>query len=335
MTEQNDQVIRVAQIGVGYWGPNLLRNLMVNPQLMVKAVADLVEDRRTFVKTNYPTVTVESDPDAIIEDPDVDAVVIATPVSTHYDLVMRCVESGKHVLVEKPMATQVSQIEDIARVANNTNLVAMVGHTFLFNQAVRYIKDLIDRGELGDIRYIYSQRVNLGRIRNDVDAMWNLAPHDVSIIQYWLGDIEPTSIHRVGMDYVQKGINDVVFLNVIYPNDVMAHIHVSWLDPHKVRKITVVGSRKMVVYDDMAENKIAIFDKGIDPLAVLGDNMDFDDPSVTQFNHRSGDVVFPRVSWKEPLKEEIAHFASCIIHQEKCITDTQHALRVVDILSRA
>jgi len=334
MTEQNDQVIRVAQIGVGYWGPNLLRNLMVNPQLMVKAVADLEEDRRMFVKSNYPTVTVESDPDAIIEDPDVDAVVIATPVSTHYDLVMRCVESGKHVLVEKPMATQVSQIEDIARVANNNNLVAMVGHTFLFNQAVRYVKDLIDRGELGDIRYIYSQRVNLGRIRNDVDAMWNLAPHDVSIIQYWLGDIEPTSIHRVGMDYVQKGINDVVFLNVIYPNDVMAHIHVSWLDPHKVRKITVVGSQKMVVYDDMAENKIAIFDKGIDPLAVLGDNMDFDDPSVTQFNHRSGDVVFPRVSWKEPLKEEIAHFASCIIRDEKCITDTQHALRVVDILSR-
>ena len=334
MTEQNDQVIRVAQIGVGYWGPNLLRNLMVNPQLIVKAVADLEEDRRVFVKANYPTVTVESDPEAIIEDPDVDAVVIATPVSTHYDLAMRCVESGKHVLVEKPMATQVSQIEDIARVANNKNLVAMVGHTFLFNQAVRYVKDLIDRGELGDIRYIYSQRVNLGRIRNDVDAMWNLAPHDVSIIQYWLGDIEPTSIHRVGMDYVQKGINDVVFLNVIYPNDVMAHIHVSWLDPHKVRKITVVGSQKMVVYDDMAENKIAIFDKGIDPLAVLGDNMDFDDPSVTQFNHRSGDVVFPRVSWKEPLKEEIAHFTSCIIHEEKCITDTQHALRVVDILSR-
>ena len=334
MTEQNDQVIRVAQIGVGYWGPNLLRNLMVNPQLIVKAVADLEDDRRVFVKTNYPTVTVERDPETIIEDPDVDAVVIATPVSTHYDLAMRCVESGKHVLVEKPMATQVSQIEDIARVANNSNLVAMVGHTFLFNQAVRYVKDLIDRGELGDIRYIYSQRVNLGRIRNDVDAMWNLAPHDVSIIQYWLGDIEPTSIHRVGMDYVQKGINDVVFLNVIYPNDVMAHIHVSWLDPHKVRKITVVGSRKMVVYDDMAENKIAIFDKGIDPLAVLGDNMDFDDPSVTQFNHRSGDVVFPRVSWKEPLKEEIAHFASCIIHEEKCITDTQHALRVVDILSR-
>ncbi|MCS5609333.1 MAG: Gfo/Idh/MocA family oxidoreductase, partial [Candidatus Poribacteria bacterium] len=252
MTEQNDQVIRVAQIGVGYWGPNLLRNLMVNPQLIVKAVADLEEDRRVFVKTNYPTVTVERDPEVIIDDPDVDAVVIATPVSTHYDLAMRCVESGKHVLVEKPMATQVSQIEDIARVANNKNLVAMVGHTFLFNQAVRYIKDLIDRGELGDIRYIYSQRVNLGRIRNDVDAMWNLAPHDVSIIQYWLGDIEPTSIHRVGMDYVQKGINDVVFLNVIYPNDVMAHIHVSWLDPHKVRKITVVGSRKMVVYDDMA-----------------------------------------------------------------------------------
>ena len=200
MTGQNDQVIRVAQIGVGYWGPNLLRNLMVNPQFIVKTVSALEEDRRVFVRTNYPTVTVESDPDAIIEDPDVDAVVIATPVSTHYDLAMRCVESGKHVLVEKPMATQVSQIEDIARVANNNNLVAMVGHTFLFNQAVRYVKDLIDRGELGDIRYIYSQRVNLVRIRNDVDAMWNLAPHDVSIIQYWLGDIEPSSIHGVGMD---------------------------------------------------------------------------------------------------------------------------------------
>ena len=327
--------INVAQFGVGYWGPNLLRNLISNPRFNVRAVVDLSEARRDFVKNIYPGIHVDSTPEAVFENPNIDAVVIATPVATHYDLAIRAVKSGKHVLVEKPMATRVEDVKNIGRVATEKHLTAMVGHTFLFNQAVRYVKGLIDGGELGEIRYIYSQRVNLGRIRNDVDALWNLAPHDVSIIQYWLGDPNPRSISKIGMDYVQKGINDVVFLNVSYPNKVMAHIHVSWLDPHKVRKITVVGSKKMVVYDDLAENKIAVFDKGIDPLAVLGASMDFDDPSILEFNHRSGDVIFPQVDWKEPVKVEIDHFADCVVKGEKCITDAKHAARVVDILSSA
>jgi predicted dehydrogenase len=335
MENNSRDTINVAQLGVGYWGPNLLRNLISNPRFNVRAVVDLSEARRDFVKNIYPGIHVDSTPEAVFENPNIDAVVIATPVATHYDLGIRAVKSGKHVLVEKPMATRVEDVRNIGRVATEKHLTAMVGHTFLFNQAVRYVKGLIDGGELGDIRYIYSQRVNLGRIRNDVDALWNLAPHDVSIIQYWLGDPNPLSISTIGMDYVQKGINDVVFLNVSYPNKVMAHIHVSWLDPHKVRKMTVVGSKKMVVYDDLAENKIAVFDKGIDPLAVLGTSMDFDDPSILEFNHRSGDVIFPQVDWKEPVKVEIDHFADCVISGEKCITDAEHAVRVVDILSRA
>ena len=327
--------INVAQLGVGYWGPNLLRNLISSPRFNVRTVVDLSEARRDFVKNIYPGIHVDSTPEAVFENPNIDAVVIATPVATHYDLAIRAVKSGKHVLVEKPMATRVEDVNNIGRVATDKKVIAMVGHTFLFNQAVRYVKGLIDGDELGDIRYIYSQRVNLGRIRNDVDALWNLAPHDVSIIQYWLGDPNPQSISKIGMDYVQKGINDVVFLNVNYPNQVMAHIHVSWLDPHKVRKITVVGSKKMVVYDDLAENKIAVFDKGIDPLAVLGASMDFDDPSILEFTHRSGDVIFPQVDWKEPIKVEIDHFADCVVKGEKCITDAKHAARVVDILSSA
>jgi len=335
MKNNTRDTINVAQLGVGYWGPNLLRNLISNPRFNVKTVVDLSEARRDFVTSLYPGIPVDSTSEVVFENPNIDAVVIATPVATHYDLAIRAVKSGKHVLVEKPMAIRVDEVENIGHAASDSKVVAMVGHTFLFNQAVRYVKGLIDGGDLGDIRYIYSQRVNLGRIRNDVDALWSLAPHDVSIIQYWLGDPNPRSISKIGMDYVQKGINDVVFLNVTYPNNVMAHIHVSWLDPHKVRKITVVGSKKMVVYDDLAENKIAVFDKGIDPLAVLGNSMDFDDPSILEFNHRSGDVILPQVDWKEPIKVEIDHFADCIVRGEKCITDAKHAARVVDILSRA
>ena len=335
MKNNTRDTINVAQLGVGYWGPNLLRNLISNPRFNVTTVVDLSEVRRDFVTSLYPGIPVDSTSEVVFENPNIDAVVIATPVATHYDLAIRAVKSGKHVLVEKPMAIRVDEVENIGHAASDSKVVAMVGHTFLFNQAVRYIKGLIDGGDLGDIRYIYSQRVNLGRIRNDVDALWSLAPHDVSIIQYWLGDPNPRSISKIGMDYVQKGINDVVFLNVTYPNNVMAHIHVSWLDPHKVRKITVVGSKKMVVYDDLAENKIAVFDKGIDPLAVLGNSMDFDDPSILEFNHRSGDVILPQVDWKEPIKVEIDHFADCIVRGEKCITDAKHAARVVDILSRS
>ena len=325
-------MIIVAQIGVGYWGPNLLRNLVANSNCNVKTVMDLSEKRREYVKDLYPLIKVTGKVNEIFNDPEINAVVLATPVATHFELTMNALKAGKHVLVEKPIATKVDQVQRIRQLAKEKNLVVMVGHTFLYNSAVRYVKKLIDSGELGEIRYIYSQRVNLGRIRNDVDALWNLAPHDVSIIQYWLDEPEPVHVTCQGIDYVQKGINDVVFMNIIYPGNVMVNIHVSWLDPHKIRRMTLVGSEKMVVYDDIAENKIMIYDKGIDRIAVLGEHMDFDIPSTYSFDHRSGDVIMPRVKWVEPLKTEIEHFVDCIKNGANCLTDTDHARKVVKIL---
>ena len=328
-------MIRIAQIGVGYWGPNLLRNLTSSPRCRLTHVAEKSADRRSFVSSSYPAITTVEDAGAVFASDDIDAVVISTPAQTHYALTVAALAAGKHVLVEKPMATSTSEVDEIGRLAREKGLVAMVGHTFLYNPAVRYLKGLIDAGELGDIRYIYSQRLNLGRIRSDVDALWNLAPHDISIIQYLLGNPVPVAVHRTGMDFVQKGIDDVVFLNIEYPDKVLAHVHVSWLDPHKVRSLTVVGSKKMAVYDDMAEHKIAIYDKGIEPKAVLGESMDYDQVQPPAFVHRSGDIHFPTIRWQEPLRLEIDHFLDCIEGRAKCLTGPDHAREVVRIMADA
>jgi len=328
-------MLKIAQIGVGYWGPNLLRNLVSNKRCTVSNVVDLSEERREYVRGLYPAVQVSDRVDDVFSDPSIDAVIIATPVATHYDLSMKALESGKHIFVEKPMAKSVREVEEIGRLASKKNKLAMVGHTFLFNNAVRYVKKMIDAGELGDIRYIYSQRLNLGRIRSDVDALWNFAPHDVSIIQYWLGDPVPLSVTKRGVGYIQEKVDDVVFVNIIYPNKIMANVHVSWLDPNKVRSMVVVGSKKMVVYDDISENKVAIYDKGIDKKAVLGQNMDYDGNAFPTFNHRSGDVLIPKIDFKEPLKMELDHFFDCIEKGIPCITGIDHAKKVVQILEGA
>ena len=326
-------MLKIAQIGVGYWGPNLLRNLVANKGCTVPLVVEISRQRQDYVKGFYPAIQVTDDVDQVFQDTEIDGVIIATPVATHFDLAIRALKAGKHILVEKPLATSVAEVEQIGKLASQKDLVAMVGHTFLFNAAVRYVKELIDSGEIGDIRYIYSQRLNLGRIRSDVDALWNFAPHDISIIQYWLGDPKPLSVVRRGMAYIQKDIEDVVFMNIIYPNNIMANIHVSWLDPQRARSMTIVGSKKMVIYDDTADNKIAILDKGIDRMAVLGQNMDYDNQHFQTFNHRSGDVLFPKIDYKEPLKSEIEHFIDCIQNGTKCMTGVDHAKKVVQILS--
>ena len=328
-------MIKIAQIGCGYWGPNLLRSLVANSDCDVKWVVETSEDRQNYVSSLYPGLKITNEANDAIHDNDIQAIVIATPAESHYRLTIDALKAGKHVLVEKPMAMKVEEVEEIGALAEEKNLVAMAGHTFLYNAAVRHVKTLIDSEELGDIRYIYSQRVNLGRIRSDVDALWNLAPHDISIIQHWLGEPEPISVSRRGMAYVQEDVDDVVFLNIVYPNNIMANIHVSWLDPHKTRRMTVVGSKKMVVYDEIAENKVAIYDKGIDRMAVLGENMDFDNPSTFNFTHRSGDVVLPKIMWQEPLKVEIEHFVDCIQNGTECLTGVEHAKNVVKILSLA
>ncbi len=326
--------LNVAQIGVGYWGPNLLRNLVANHRCRVKTVVDLSPERLEYVAGLYPGVTVTSDVNDVAMDSSIDAVVIATPVCEHCQMSLRFLEAGKHILVEKPMARSVGEVQDIKAAAEKNRLVAMVGHTFLYNGAVRYLKQLIDSGEIGDIRYMYSHRLNLGRIRSDVDALWNFAPHDVSIIQYLLNDLDPVSVDSHGMDFVQPGIQDVAFINILYPGKIMAHVHVSWLDPLKDRSLTVVGTKKMVVYNDVAENKISIFDKGIDRMAVLGEHMDYDNnPTLWKFTHRNGDVIMPGIALKEPLKVEIDHFFDCIQNGEPCLSGCDHALKVVRILS--
>ena len=328
-------MLNIAQIGVGYWGPNLLRNLVANERCEVTTAVELSNERRDYVRKLYPAIQVTDDVCKVLDDKSINAVVIATPVATHFELAVKALEAGKHILVEKPLAKSVAEVIQIGEAAKQNNLTAMVGHTFLYNSAVRYVKMLIDSGALGEIRYINSQRLNLGRIRSDVDALWNLAPHDISFIQYWLGDPEPVSLVRRGMDFIQNGVDDVVFLNITYPKKVLANIHVSWLDPNKMRCITVVGSKKMVVYDDVAENKIAIYDKGIDLKAVLGENMDYDNQNFPVFNHRSGDVLLPKIDFKEPLKVEIDHFLDCIQDGTECITGIDHAKKVVGILENS
>lgn len=327
----------IAQLGCGYWGPNLLRNFSSLPNSTVKYVVDASLERRKFVESNYPkTKALALDEcDRVWDDPEVTAIVIATPAETHFDLARKALESGKHIFVEKPLATKESEVVALDLIAKRNGLTIMAGHTFIYNAAVRYVKRLIESGELGDIRYIYSQRLNLGRIRSDIDALWNFAPHDISIIQYWLGDPEPIAVHRQGMDYIQNGVDDVVFLSLTYPGKIMANIHVSWLDPQKVRKMIVVGSKKMVVYDDVSENKIAIYDKGIDRPHVLGQNMDFDAPRAVPFDHRSGDLLIPQINFSEPLKNEAKHFLDCIETGVTPDTGVEHARHVVSILERS
>jgi predicted dehydrogenase len=331
----NNDTMVLAQLGCGYWGPNLVRNFSTLPHCRMKYVVDASPERRAYVETNFPRTQAVESSEVVLADPEVKGVIIATPAGTHFTLAKQALLAGKHVFVEKPLATKVAEVDELAGYASAGKLVVMAGHTFIFNAAVRYVKKLIENGELGEIRYIYSQRLNLGRIRSDIDALWNFAPHDISIIQYWLGNPEPLAVSRLGMDYMQEQVDDVVFLSLVYPGKIMANIHVSWLDPQKVRKMIVVGSRKMVVYDDVADDKIAIYDKGIDRKAILGRNMDFDNPPRLQFDYRSGDILLPQIKFSEPLRAEAEHFVDCIRHQRVPLTGIDHARKVVSILERS
>ncbi len=329
MTEKQ---LTVAQIGCGYWGPNLLRNFSAQNNCWVKLVAEVSEERRHYVESNFPKSQTTSDFDDALNDPDIEAVIIATPAASHYQLTKRALENGKHVFVEKPLATSTREADELVALAEKKNKTLMAGHTFLYNAAVRYAKNLLDEGELGQVYYIYSQRLNLGQVRSDVNAWWNLAPHDVSILLYLMKGECPASVSAVGISYIQPGIEDVVFATLTWANGVTAHIHVSWLDPGKVRKMTFVGSRKMVVYDDVSDDKITIFDKRVDRVPKIGERMDYDQFNNYQLIHRTGDVLLPRISFQEPLKVEAAHFLECVQTGQAPLTGPQHARDVVSIL---
>ncbi|HYX30986.1 MAG TPA: Gfo/Idh/MocA family oxidoreductase [Pyrinomonadaceae bacterium] len=329
MTRNN---LVLAQIGCGYWGPNLLRNFSAQKDCWVKLVVDQSAERRAYVEANFPKSQTSAVIDAALADTEIDAVVIATPAGSHYELVKAFLAAGKHVFVEKPLATNSADADDLIKLSERAGKVLMAGHTFLFNPAVRYVKQVLDRGDLGDTYYIYSQRLNLGQVRSDVNAWWNLAPHDVSILLYLMNGELPVSVVGWGLDYIQLGIEDVVFATLTWANRMMAHIQVSWLDPGRVRRMTFVGSRKMIVYDDVSDDKIAIFDKGIDRVPLAGERMDFDNFNNYQLFHRTGDVLLPKIQFQEPLKLESAHFLECLREGAAPLTGPKHARDVVAVL---
>lgn len=294
-----------AQVGFGYWGPHLSRNLNALANQRLRYLVEMSAERREKASSIYPHVTVTDDFDAVLKDGGVAAVVLATPAATHATLARRALAAGKHVFVEKPLALSVDDGVELATMAERAGLHLMVGHTFEFVPAVQKMKELIDSGDLGDVLYLHSQRLNLGRIQSDINAFWSIGPHDVSIANYLLGSTAEWVSAR-GARYLHANVEDVVFATVGYPNGVMAHMHVSWLDPSKTRRTTVVGSQKMLVYDDLdAEAKLKVFDKGADPFEA-------DAYGGWQYRLRDGAIEVPSLPMIEPLAAELGHFVDCV-----------------------
>jgi predicted dehydrogenase len=330
--------VRLAQVGLGYWGPNLARNLALVEGGELAMLCDADKGRLERMARQLPGPRLVTDFADVLADDTIDAVVIATPVDTHFTLAKAALEAGKHILVEKPLATTSADCEALIALADERDLRLMVGHVFVYNPAVRRVKELIDSGELGEVYYVYSQRLNLGQVRHDVNALWNFAPHDISILCDWL-DAEPTEVTARGFSYVQPGIEDVVFMTMAFPGGVGANVHISWLDPLKIRRMTVVGSEKMVVYDDVsADAKITVYDRGVTKLLVdkseasLGSYRTFGE---FQLLLRAGDVLIPKLVFTEPLKIECQHFVDCIRTGETPRSDGRAGLRVVRTLEAA
>ena len=328
--------MRVAVLGAGYWGPNLVRVFAQNPDVASVTVCDIDRKRLDKIKKSQPGVDLADDYDKLLAGGTIDAVVVALPAALHFEAARKALAAGKHVLVEKPLASTAKEAEELCELAERGGRVLMVGHTFLFNAAVRRVKEYIDRGVLGEVYYVYGQRLNLGIVRKDVDALWNLAPHDISILLHWLGDRTPEQVSYQGASYLQPGVEDVGFLAMKFPGGIMGHIHVSWLDPGKVRRMTVVGSAKMVVYDDVsADARVQLFDKGIDRKQTDTNLGTFTEYSEFQLLQRAGDLLIPRVDFPEPLKEEAAHFVACCRGGVTPIADGANGLRVVRVLEAA
>ena len=317
--------LRVGVIGAGYWGPNLIRNFSEAPGGTVVGVADLSEERLGAIRKRFPAVRTTTDAHELVRDPAVDAICIATPISTHRPLAEEAFAAGKHVFVEKPLAGTVEDAEAIVRAASAARRTLMVGHTFVYNPAVTKVRDLLERGELGDVHYVHSQRVNLGLHQFDFNVLWDLGPHDVSITLYWL-DQEPEWVQCVGGSFIQDGIEDVVFLTMGFPSGALAHAHLSWLAPSKIRNMTVVGSKKMAVYDDgQPAERVKVYDHGVDLLAA----------EELRRSYRSGDIHSPRVAETEALQLEVRHFIESVRTGRPPRSDGEAGLRVVRVLDAA
>jgi len=323
-------MIQVGVIGAGAWGNNLIRNIAACPKMKLAAVCDPDDAARRRIATRYPAVRTVSDIDTLLTSSALDAVVIATPPRLHHAHARAALAAGCHVLVEKPLCTTSCDALELVELAQTADRVLMVGHTFIYNNLVHEVKRRIDAGDLGEVRYLYSQRLNLGSVRQDVDALWNLAPHDISIANYLL-DGAPVSVNARGACYVQtqRGLSDVSFFQMDYPGGELASGHVSWLDPQKVRRTVVVGSERMLVYDDMdSARHIQLYDKRVelDFQAPLAEYADF------AARLRAGDLVIPNIQLREPLAVEIDHFAECVLTGAKPVTDGRAGLELVCIL---
>lgn len=319
--------VRLGIVGCGYWGPNLIRNFHEISSAEIVSICDVQEEKLKPFQRKLPLVKLTTHYQELLSDPHIDAIVLATPVSTHSELASQALRAGKHVLVEKPLARSTREASALTRLARQRNRVLMVGHTFEYHPAVLKVAELLKSGTLGRLYYIDSVRVNLGLYQADgLDVIWDLAPHDLSIILHWVGAL-PLRVSAWGQAFVRKNVEDVAFIRLEFPGGVLAHVHVSWLAPTKIRRITVVGDRKMVIYDDLENvEKIKVAERG----AAL-------DPSSSgvRVDYRVGDIVSPHVEVKEPLFSECFHFIDCILRNQKPRTDGERGLEVVRVLEAA
>jgi predicted dehydrogenase len=316
--------IRLAVVGLGYWGPNLVRAAHDVEGAEVAWICDLDEKALDKIGRRFPAARRTTDLDQVLDDPSVDAVLIATPVSTHFPLASRALEAGKHVFVEKPLAASTVEASGLEALAKVKDLVLMPGHTFLYSPPVRAIRDLITSGELGDIYFISSSRVNLGLHQRDVSVAWDLGPHDFSILRYWL-DETPTHVSAMRRSCIIPGTPDVAFINLSFASEAVAHVELSWLAPSKLRRTTVVGSRKMVVYDDMSNEPVRVFDTGV----MIPDPSTFGEYKLS---YRTGDIVSPHISGSEPLCVELTDFCDSIRQGSTPVSSAAFGVEVVKMI---
>jgi predicted dehydrogenase len=324
-------VTRVALIGLGYWGPNYVRVLSELEQTELVWACDIDDDSLDLVRGRYPGVRTTTDLGEILSDASVDGVIVATPTSTHAAVTLAALSAGKHVLCEKPLAASTGECDDVIAAAEENGCIVMVGHTFIFNPAVRHLRELITSDAIGRVLYCHAARTALGPIRKDVNALWDLASHDVSILLYLL-DREPLEVAAHGESYVRENTEDVVFLSLRFEDSILANVHVSWLDPYKMRKVTVIGDRRMVVFDDVSpDEKLRLFDKSAsyDAPAAEARGTDYGEYKAIV---RDGDILIPKVPATEPLKEQVRHFLDCCRDGVQPLTNAQFARRVVAVL---
>jgi len=319
--------MKVGVIGLGYWGPNLVRNFLATPGVEKVYGCDLDEKRLAFIKSRFPAVELTKDTDFVLKASEIDAVAIATPVATHYPLARKAIENGKHVLVEKPLTASVKEAEDLVNLAERNKKVLMVDHTFIYTGAVRKIKELIDNGDIGEIYYFDSVRINLGLFQHDVNVIWDLATHDVSIMDFVINS-KPVSVAAFGTSHY-NGIEDIAYITVNFDNGIIAHFHVSWLAPVKVRRILISGTKKMIVYDDTEPSeKVKIYDKGVVVTSQEGIHR-------LLIQYRSGDMYAPKLDDTEALSLVCKDFVESILEGRSPITDGYAGLKVVKILESA